>query len=108
MGKDVTADTLFQGQPPSPVVVSAMTVSRRTVLLGTGWGVVAVAAGGSLTGIARASCVPARAVLSFHCDEPWLDQSGAARPWLPPAGCLGGRTSDDLTDERLRRLNCYL
>ncbi|MCW2403407.1 hypothetical protein M2336_000036 [Sphingobium sp. B1D7B] len=82
--------------------------SRRQMLRGACVGALLIGAGGSAV-LARASG-PTRmdAVLSFHSDEPWLDRTGRAAPWHPPCGCRSGEGVEPLSDEMLRRVNCYV
>lgn len=82
-------------------------MGRRAVLVGATCGFAAAAISGGFASAVLAS-VPVGPVLSFHRDEPWLDQTGTALQWVPPCGCRGGMTSTSVTDESLRRLNCYL
>lgn len=83
-------------------------IGRRQVLLGGSLGALLTATGGAMP--VRARGLPARAtsVLSFHRDEPWLDASGLGRPFHAPGGARGGAILADLSDEALRRLNCFL
>ncbi|MGF7172064.1 hypothetical protein FHS91_003768 [Sphingobium xanthum] len=83
-------------------------IGRRQVLLGASLGALLTATGG--VGPVQARVLPARtaSVLSFHRDEPWLDKSGLGRPFHAPGGARGGAVLADLSDEALRRLNCFL
>jgi hypothetical protein len=58
-----------------------LTPSRRSFLTGIA---VAAAAGCGAPGLAAAA--PARPVVSFHMDQPWLDLSGRSVPYIPAAG----------------------
>ena len=43
------------------------------------------------------------AVVSFHMDQPYLDQSGAAMPYYPPPGMRSGDAVAHLSEEAFRR-----
>ena len=49
--------------------------------------------------------VPAQqaCVLSFHLDQPYVDTTGEAKPYLPPAGARSGAPLAALSDEQLSR-----
>lgn len=44
------------------------------------------------------------AVVSFHLDQPYLDLSGRAEPYRPPAGLRGGEALAALTEAQYRSL----
>lgn len=98
---------MSRGRVSPTVGVDALVASRRAVLIGAACGFVVAGMSGGLSPVARASTLSSP-ILSFHRDEPWLDQSGGALPWIPSRGCRGGATLGGVTDESLRRLNCYL
>lgn len=81
--------------------------TRRQVFFGASLGALFAATSGVAAMPLR---LPHRAgsVLSFHRDEPWFDATGIAHPWIPPDGYRGGRVPFGLSDEQLRRLDCYL
>jgi hypothetical protein len=58
---------------------------------------------------ADASVVPAgaMAVVSFHMDQPYLDSTGTAAPYLPPAGSRSAEPLCACDDELLRYHHCY-
>ncbi|MBN8819355.1 MAG: hypothetical protein J0I80_11650 [Sphingomonas sp.] len=88
--------------------VGRLRANRRQMLLGASFG--ALFAGLCVTAPAPARMLPSRggSVLSFHRDEPWVDPAGVASPYHPPHGARGGAALAGLSDEALRRLDCYL
>lgn len=49
-----------------------------------------------------------RPVVSIHMDQPYLDWSGTAMPYDPPAGLRSGEVLANLGEESLRLRYCYL
>lgn len=43
-------------------------------------------------------------ILSFHLDQPYLDATGAAQPYIPPRGARAAQGLAELSDEQLRTL----
>lgn len=82
--------------------------NRRQMLLGASLGALFATAGAAMPAPARMTPMRAGPVLSFHRDEPWLDPAGLASPYRPPHGVRGGAVGAALSDEALRRLDCYL
>jgi hypothetical protein len=64
-------------------MASRLAPSRRALLTGMA---VAAAAGCAPAGLALAAPARARAVVSFHMDQPFLDLSGRGAPYVPAAG----------------------
>jgi hypothetical protein len=52
--------------------------------------------------------VSSRPIVSFHLDQPYLDRSGTAVPYHPPAGARSAQIFSSLDEESLRRKHCYL
>ncbi len=48
-----------------------------------------------------------RAVVSFHMDRPYLDRSGTAVPYHPPAGARSAQFAAQLSEEEFRRSYVY-
>jgi hypothetical protein len=46
-------------------------------------------------------------VVSFHIDRPYLDITGMATPYLPPAGTRSGQFIAELSDEEYLRRHAY-
>ncbi len=46
-------------------------------------------------------------VVSFHIDRPYLDLSGTAEPYIPPAGTRSGQPAATLSDTEFRRRYAY-
>jgi hypothetical protein len=46
-------------------------------------------------------------VISFHMDQPYIDPSGAAPPYVPPQGARAAAPLLDCDDELLRHHHCY-
>lgn len=46
-------------------------------------------------------------VVSFHLDRPYLDHTGLAPPYLPPAGTRSAQPFADLSLEELMRRHAY-
>jgi hypothetical protein len=107
-GRKVTGQEAIRGCVQTPADVGGVAVDRRELLIVACCAAVAMTAGSLTATAARASSSAGPPIVSFHRDEPWLDETGAAFPWLPPQGCRGGRAVENLSEERLRRLNCYL
>ena len=60
--------------------------------------------------IALAGAVPyigSRAIISFHMDQPYLDRSGTAMPYYPPAGARSAQSAGLLSEELFRRNFIY-
>ena len=47
------------------------------------------------------------AVVSFHVDQLYLDKSGTAAPYLPPAGVRSGQAAAELSDEEFLSRHAY-
>lgn len=47
-------------------------------------------------------------VVSIHMDQPYLDWTGTAMPYYPPAGVRSGEVLAKLSEESLRLKHCYL
>jgi hypothetical protein len=47
------------------------------------------------------------AVVSFHMDQPYLDRSGTAVPYHPPAGARSAQFVAQLSEEEFRRSYIY-
>lgn|GEM_PF-1822619 len=82
--------------------------TRRQMLLGACSGVLLITLGGAEGAIGAAMPHAEGGVLSFYRDEPWLDGTGRAVPWHPPHGCRAAREQGALSDEMLRRIDCYI
>ena len=64
-----------------------------------GWeGASAAAATGATPDAAVASATP---VVSFHLDQPYLDLTGLAKPYIPPAGMRSGASLAALSEEEV-------
>jgi hypothetical protein len=48
------------------------------------------------------------AVVSIHMDQPYLDPTGRALPYLPPPGLRAGAPLADLSEAEFRRCFVYL
>lgn len=48
------------------------------------------------------------AVVSIHMDQPYLDLTGRALPYLPPPGLRAGAPLADLSEAEFRRRFVYL
>lgn len=46
-------------------------------------------------------------VVSYHVDRPYLDNTGLAPPYLPPAGTRSAQPFADLSPEELMRRHAY-
>jgi hypothetical protein len=46
-------------------------------------------------------------VVSFHIDRPYLDLSGTAEPYIPPAGARSGQPAAALSDVEFWRRHAY-
>jgi hypothetical protein len=46
-------------------------------------------------------------VVSYHVDRPYLDNTGSAPPYLPPAGARSAQPFADLSLEELMRRHAY-
>ena len=75
-----------------------MSWSRRRFLRDASLAGGVLAAGPSLALIA-----PSTTVLSFHLDQPYLDLTGEARMYRPPAGARGGAPIAALSDAEMSR-----
>jgi hypothetical protein len=70
---------------------------------------VAAAAGPIPANIFAAAPGAARAaVVSIHMDQPYIDTTGRALPYLPPDGVRAGASVADLTETEFRRRFVYL
>ena len=86
-------------------------LSRRRFLRSASFASGAVAFVGSGGAIARSLMLPAplqslamsAPVLSFHLDQPYIDPTGAALVYRPPAGARGGAPVAELSDAELSR-----
>jgi hypothetical protein len=47
------------------------------------------------------------AVVSFHMDQPYLDTTGKAAPYHPPAGARSAAPVAHLSEEAFRRVQSY-
>ena len=47
----------------------------------------------------QASTSPVAPVISFHMDQPYVDYTGTAEPYIPPAGARSAAGIADLDDE---------
>lgn len=57
-----------------------------------------------ISSASRPAVAPAlAAILSFHLDQPYIDLSGTAEPFVPPAGARSGAPLAALSDEVLAR-----
>ncbi len=60
----------------------------------------APAADAAAASAARANAaVPRTPVVTFYMDRPYLDWTGTAEPYIPPAGARSGQPLADLSDE---------
>jgi len=60
--------------------------------------------------IALASAISSagtRAIVSFHMDQPYLDRTGTAVPYYPPAGARSAQSAGLLSEELFRRSFIY-
>jgi hypothetical protein len=57
--------------------------------------------------ICAAGPVRRRDVVSFHMDRPYVDHTGTAMPYLPPAGARSAAAVAHLSEEAFRRMQCY-
>ena len=46
-------------------------------------------------------------IVSFHVDRPYVDRSGCAEPYRPPAGTRSGAGAADLSETDFRRRHPY-
>ena len=81
----------------------AATLTRRTFLgaIALGGAALAVPAG---TLLAQAERAGGRGspIVSFHMDQPYLDMTGTAIPYYPPAGVRSGDAAARLSEEVFR------
>lgn len=56
----------------------------------------------------RAAVVPIHAVVSIHMDQPYLDATGTAVPYLPPAGMRSAAPVAHLSETEFRSRHVYL
>lgn len=63
---------------------------------------------GAGAGGARTPVVPTHAVVSIHLDQPYIDVTGRATPYLPPAGLRGGAAVAHLSETDFRRDFVYV
>jgi hypothetical protein len=92
-------------------------LSRRQFLEGAtaiaGMGTALSALSGVSHAAAAAPAAPARAaatrapVVSFYMDRPYLDPTGMAEPYVPPAGTRSGQPLTELSDEEFRGRHPY-
>ena len=73
-----------------------MTCSRREFML------TASVAGGALVFL-PAITLKSLPVVSFHLDHPYVDLTGLAEPYRPPAGARAGAPLAGLSDEMFSR-----
>jgi hypothetical protein len=59
---------------------------------------------GVLAAISRARSV----VVSIHMDQPYIDETGRALPYLPPDGLRAGASVAELSESEFRRRFVYL
>jgi hypothetical protein len=70
---------------------------------------VASAAIGVMPPFAFASMFRERnAVVSIHMDQPYIDTTGTALPYLPPSGVRAGAVAAHLSETEFRRRFVYL
>lgn len=55
-----------------------------------------------------APCESRGAVVSFHMDRLYLDTTGLALPYHPPAGARGAAPVAHLSEEAFRSRHCYV
>ena len=94
---------------PDEKVQMRAPLSRRQFLEGATAIAAVGAAVSALSGISRAAAgapvAPVRAavtrapVVSFYMDRPYLDPTGMAQPYVPPAGARSGQPLAELRDE---------
>jgi hypothetical protein len=63
--------------------------------------------GGMLSAAAADSREFPAEVVSFHMDQPYLDTTGRAAPYRPPAGARSAAPAAHLTEEAFRRAQSY-
>jgi len=51
--------------------------------------------------------VPAVPVVGFHMDRPYLDPTGMAEPYIPPAGTRSGQALAELSESEFLRRHPY-
>ncbi|MEJ0034778.1 MAG: twin-arginine translocation signal domain-containing protein [Gammaproteobacteria bacterium] len=73
-------------------------------LAGAGLSLAWVSAAAPATNVVAPRIRKARSVVSFHLDQPYLDPTGEAIPYLPPAGLRGADALARLSAEDLFRL----
>lgn len=56
---------------------------------------------------AAVSRAPRRPVVGFHMDQPYLDVTGSAVPYLPPSGLRSADPVAHLSEENFRRAHAY-
>lgn len=82
----------------------ALSISRRRFLH------VTVAVSGALVALPRSGLAAptallaaepkaAQPVISFHMDQPYVDYSGTAQPYVPPSGARSAHAIAELNDE---------
>lgn len=70
---------------------------------------IAAAAGPIPASIVAAAPAAARtAVVSIHMDQPYIDTTGRALPYLPPGGVRAGASAAYLSETEFRRRFVYL
>ena len=81
------------------------TLTRRTFLgaIAVGGAALAVPAGALLAQAERAGG-HGSPVVSFHMDQPYLDRTGTAVPYYPPAGVRSGDSAARLSEEMFRSM----
>jgi hypothetical protein len=55
-----------------------------------------------------ASNTPATPVVSFHVDQPYLDKTGTALPYVPPRGARAGQAVSELSEVEYLSRYMYL
>lgn len=83
----------------------AATLTRRTFMsaIALGGAALVVPAGALLAQIERAGG-HGSPVVSFHMDQPYLDMTGTAVPYYPPAGVRSGDGAARLSEEAFRSM----
>jgi len=71
-----------------------------------------LAAGGAAAaalpaGLARSMTAARAPVVSIHMDQPYVDVTGRALPYLPPAGMRGGAAVAHLNEREIRSNYLY-
>jgi hypothetical protein len=100
-----------QGHLPQSLVLSRRTfVASAAALLG---GATAVLVPEAPSVAAERASTPAKRaasrapVVSFHMDRPYLDPTGTAQPYHPPAGLRSGQAMADLSEAEFLSRHAY-